>query len=65
MVYFLDTIYSSFWNFLGFLIILYLILHYMFISWNRFLRHLNIRKHGYPPPHCDSDGDHVKTEDNK
>jgi hypothetical protein len=24
---------------------------------NRFLRHMNIRKHGYPPPHCDADGD--------
>jgi hypothetical protein len=23
----------------------------------RVLRHLNIRKHGYPPPHCDADGD--------
>ena len=27
------------------------------IMWNRFWRHLNIRKHGYPPPHCDADGD--------
>jgi hypothetical protein len=25
--------------------------------WNRFWRHFNIRKHGYPPPHCDADGD--------
>jgi hypothetical protein len=24
---------------------------------NRILRHWNIRKHGYPPPHCDADGD--------
>lgn len=24
---------------------------------NRTLRHWNIRKHGYPPPHCDADGD--------
>lgn len=24
---------------------------------NRIMRHLNIRKHGYPPPHCDADGD--------
>lgn len=23
---------------------------------NRILRHWNIRKHGYPPPHCDADG---------
>lgn len=25
--------------------------------WNRFWRHLTIRKHGYPPLHCDADGD--------
>jgi len=24
---------------------------------NRPLRHANIRKHGYPPTHCDADGD--------
>lgn len=24
---------------------------------NRVLRHQNIRKHGYPPSHCDADGD--------
>lgn len=24
---------------------------------NRVLRHWNIRKHGYPPVHCDADGD--------
>jgi len=23
----------------------------------RLLRHLNIRKAGWPPPHCDADGD--------
>lgn len=23
---------------------------------NIILRHLNIRKYGYPPPHCDVDG---------
>jgi len=29
---------------------------------NRILRHWNIRKHGYPPVHCDADGD-FKEED--
>jgi hypothetical protein len=24
---------------------------------NRIIRHFNIRKVGYPPPHCDADGD--------
>lgn len=27
---------------------------------NRILRHWNIRKHGYPPAHCDADGDFIK-----
>ena len=26
---------------------------------NRSFRHWNIRKHGYPPAHCDADGDSV------
>jgi hypothetical protein len=29
----------------------------IFLMWNRFWRHMNIRKHGYPPAHCDADGD--------
>ena len=31
-------------------------------SINRPLRHMNIRKHGYPPPHCDADGDFVQKD---
>lgn len=30
---------------------------------NRPLRHMNIRKHGWPPNHCDADGDFKPTED--
>jgi hypothetical protein len=29
---------------------------------NRVMRHWNIHKHGYPPPHCDADGDFEKEE---
>lgn len=29
---------------------------------NRILRHRNINKHGYPPPHCDADGDFKKED---
>ena len=29
---------------------------------NRILRHWTIRKHGYPPSHCDADGDFEKEE---
>ena len=28
-----------------------------FRPWNRLMRHLNIRKAGWPPPHCDADGE--------
>ena len=27
---------------------------------NRFIRAFNIRKHGWPPAHCDADGDSVE-----
>lgn len=29
---------------------------------NRITRHLNIRKAGWPPPHCDADGDAVEQD---
>lgn len=28
-----------------------------------FFRHLNIRKQGWPPAHCDADGDQVEQDD--
>lgn len=33
------------------------ITHAMFRCWNRLMRHMNIRKHGWPPQHLDADGD--------
>ena len=30
---------------------------------NRFWRYWNIRKHGYPPKHCDADGDFKEEKD--
>jgi len=29
----------------------------IFHPWNRLMRHLNIRNAGWPPAHCDADGD--------
>jgi hypothetical protein len=29
----------------------------IFHCWNRMMRMLNVRKQGWPPPHCDADGD--------
>ncbi len=37
----------------------------IFRSWNRFLRHLNIRAKGWPPPHLDADGDFRPLSDPK
>ena len=34
-----------------------IITHFIFLCWNRLLRCLTIRKVGWPPPHCDADGD--------
>lgn len=50
-------IFSDFWIFIGFLLIFGPTLQLINIMWNRFWRHWNIRKHGYPPAHCDADGD--------
>lgn len=30
---------------------------------NRPLRHANIRKHGWPPEHCDADGDFISSDE--
>jgi hypothetical protein len=30
---------------------------------NRIIRHMNIRRYGWPPPHCDADGDFIKIEE--
>ncbi len=39
------------------LISLSMVLHAPVVIINRILRHRNIRLLGYPPPHCDADGD--------
>lgn len=56
-------IFSNFWIWLGFVIILSGIGTFIFRVYNRALRHRNIMKHGYPPEHCDADGDFPEVED--
>lgn len=58
-----EIIFRSFWTFTGFLIIMSLLLSTIVIMWNRFFRHWNIRKHGYPP-NTDADGDFKTDNDN-
>lgn len=60
----LTFIFQSFWHFLGAAILLGMILNSILFIYNRTFRHFNIRKHGYPPVHCDADGDFkVKEQD--
>jgi hypothetical protein len=56
-------IFSNFWIWLGFVIILSEIGTFIFRVYNRALRHRSIMKHGYPPEHCDADGDFPEVED--
>lgn len=56
-----ESVSGGLWKFLGCLImvsvLLGLPLTFLINLINRILRHWGIRKHGYPPPHCDADGD--------
>ncbi len=63
MMTFLEFTFRSFWTFIGVLILISVPLNFLFRVWNRFWRHLSIRKHGYPPAHCDADGDFPKKKD--
>ena len=59
----LQFIFSNFWIWLGFVIILSIPLTFIFRVYNRTLRHRNIMKNGYPPEHCDADGDFPQLEE--
>lgn len=54
-------LFSSFWIFIGMCILLSGLCNFLFLCWNRLWRHWTIRKHGYPPRHCDADGDLIET----
>jgi hypothetical protein len=61
----LNLAFMGFWHFVGVLILITTVLGVVFVAplkilfliVNRSLRHKNIMKHGYPPVHCDADGD--------
>jgi D-alanyl-lipoteichoic acid acyltransferase DltB (MBOAT superfamily) len=57
MMDFLTFTFQGFWHFLGVAILLGMVLNFILAMYNRTFRHYNIRKHGYPPLHCDADGD--------
>jgi len=56
-------IFSSFWIWLGFVLILSGIGTFVLKFYNRTLRRMNIKQHGYPPAHCDADGDFPEIEE--
>jgi len=62
-----DSVSGGFWKFIGYWLIIAIIIsapvRIVTIAINRPLRHWNIRKHGYPPKHCDADGDFKKESD--
>lgn len=61
MIEILQFIFSSFWIWLGVIILISLPLNFIFKLYNRTLRHWTIRKHGYPE-NCDADGDFLNTK---
>jgi len=58
-------LFTGFWSclFFGwlFFVLFFISLHSFEMCWNRFWRYWNIRKHGWPPHHCDVDGDIIRT----
>lgn len=59
----LEFMFKSIGHFLGCLVLIGGFANWSFLMWNRLLRSFTLRKHGYPPPHCDADGDGVTTEE--
>lgn len=61
---YLKFMFQNFWHFLGCIILLGIILNFIGNIWNRFWRHWNIRKHGYPA-NTDADGDFKVEKDDE
>jgi len=65
----IDSVSGGFLQFIGYFTMVGIILgipaQVLMFAINRPLRHWTIRKHGYPPQHCDADGDFKKEEEVK
>jgi hypothetical protein len=53
----LQFVFSGFWVWAGVMFACGAFLNFLFRCWNRFLRHMSVRKAGWPPSHIDADGD--------
>lgn len=62
MNHIIDIVFSGFWPFVGFWILASIPFHFVFKCWNRYMRSRNIAARGWPPPHCDADGDAVEPD---
>lgn len=69
MLELLKYLLSDFWIFIGGSILLnglfYFTVNGVITIFKLFFRHLNIRKHGWPPNHLDADGDIHKFKNDK
>ncbi len=57
MIEYIKFMFSGFWIFFGHLILIAMFLQFIITIHNRLFRYFNICKYGYPPEHCDADGD--------
>jgi len=58
-------IFSSFWIFIGFLILLGGIANFIYELYSRTLRHYSLMKWGYPNNTCDADGNLETKKENE
>lgn len=57
---FIHFVFSTFWHWLGFILILYLPLETTRQIVVRLIRRSMVKRHGWPPAHLDADGDFRK-----
>ena len=57
----IESVANGFWHFIGYWLMIFLILgipaKVILVAITLPFSHFTIRKHGYPPHHCDADGD--------
>lgn len=62
MMTFLEFAFQSLGHFIGVFFLLSLLIGYPVSIINRKIKHNTLRRMGYPPAHCDIDGDFAKEE---
>jgi hypothetical protein len=64
----IESVSGGFWHFCGYWIMIAMIFgipaKVLMFAINRPLRHYTLRKLGYPPSHCDADGDFKQDKEN-